>query len=87
MCDRQRPLACTMMWNGPSFPTLPSPLVPRGVRTVPPSERVYVVPFGLISVGVSGFAGLVSSVTRESEHPFAAIHSTKRLGEALHVNS
>ena len=26
-------------------------------RTVPPRERVYVVPFGLISVGVSGFAG------------------------------
>ena len=56
-------------------------------RTVPPSERVYVVPFGLISVGVSGFAGLASSVTRESDHPFAAIHSTKRLGEVLHVNS
>ena len=37
----------------------------RRTRTVPPSERVYVVPFGLISVGVSGFAGLVSSVTRD----------------------
>ena len=45
------------------------------------------LPFGLISVGVYGFAGSVSSVTRESDHPFAAIHSTKRLGEALHVNS
>ena len=56
-------------------------------RTVLPSERAYVVPFGLISVWVSGFAGLASSVTRESDHPFAAIHSTKRLGEALHVNS
>ena len=32
MCDRQRPLACTMTRNGPSFPTLPSPLVPRAVR-------------------------------------------------------
>ena len=86
MCDRLRPFACTMTWNGPSFPTLPSPLVPRGVRACGATKRAG-LPFGLILVGVSGFAGSVSSVTRESDHPFAPIHSTKRLGEALHVNS